>query len=201
MSGSDNTSSVTLTDGHAEACRLVNGRTCVERVCATCGVTFWAPLRFVRKGYGRYCSRSCAARNSPVARLTRAGAYRGEASPRFRGWRSRNHSFYASRFRAKHPEKFAAHRAVHQAVRAGHLVKSDRCEICGEPAAKPLHGHHDDYSQPLAVRWVCRPCHRVLDLQRWQREHPEWLEHGRPTNRAMTDQRFAKQRRGLRAAS
>jgi hypothetical protein len=29
------------------------------------------------------------------------------------------------------------------------------CEKCGDPAQM----HHDDYSKPLAVRWMCRPCH------------------------------------------
>jgi hypothetical protein len=30
------------------------------------------------------------------------------------------------------------------------------CEVCGEPKT---HAHHEDYSQPLMVRWLCRPHH------------------------------------------
>lgn len=32
------------------------------------------------------------------------------------------------------------------------------CEKCGAPKA---HAHHDDYTKPLDVRWLCRSCHGV----------------------------------------
>lgn len=54
-------------------------------------------------------------------------------------------------------EKNAARRAVQIAVATGRLVRQP-CEQCG---AEPTHGHHDDYSQPLMVRWLCAPCHRA----------------------------------------
>jgi hypothetical protein len=40
---------------------------------------------------------------------------------------------------------------VHRALEAGRLVKQP-CEVCGD--AK-VHAHHDDYSKPLDVRWLC----------------------------------------------
>ena len=56
------------------------------------------------------------------------------------------------------PIKRAANMMVGNAVRDGKLSKPSDCESCGsEP--KRLHGHHDDYSLPLVVRWLCSGCH------------------------------------------
>ena len=50
-----------------------------------------------------------------------------------------------------------AHRAVNNAVTSGRLVKQP-CARCGSTAY--VHGHHEDYSKPLDVEWLCRSCHR-----------------------------------------
>lgn len=47
---------------------------------------------------------------------------------------------------------------VRRAVRDGRLVKPDACENCGATGTL-LHGHHDDYSKPLDVIWLCPTCH------------------------------------------
>jgi hypothetical protein len=54
------------------------------------------------------------------------------------------------------PEKFNARQAVHRAVKSGRLVRGP-CEECG--ATENVQGHHDDYSKPLDVRWLCPTCH------------------------------------------
>lgn len=59
-----------------------------------------------------------------------------------------------ARKKERWPEKFAARRAVMRYVAAGKLVKQP-CEVCG---SSEVHGHHDDYSKPLEVRWLC-PIH------------------------------------------
>lgn len=41
-------------------------------------------------------------------------------------------------------------------VKRGKLIRK-ACEKCGNPKSEM---HHTDYSQPLEVRWLCRPCHR-----------------------------------------
>lgn len=53
------------------------------------------------------------------------------------------------------PNKVKAHRAVNDAVRYGKL-KSQPCECCGMPKTR---AHHDDYLQPLKVRWLCAKHH------------------------------------------
>ena len=43
-------------------------------------------------------------------------------------------------------------------LRRGKL-KRQPCEMCGVAVVQM---HHDDYSKPLAVRWLCRACHLGL---------------------------------------
>ena len=64
-----------------------------------------------------------------------------------------------ARWRAAVPAGPRAHKRVYDAVRAGRLERPDKCEGCG--LEKRLHAHHDDYSKPLKVRWLCGSCHRL----------------------------------------
>lgn len=48
-----------------------------------------------------------------------------------------------------------ARRLVRTAIEAG-VLQRQPCEQCGEPNG---HGHHDDYSKPLEIRWLCRIHH------------------------------------------
>lgn len=64
---------------------------------------------------------------------------------------------YNSKWRQRNPEKVAAHIAVNHATRSGRLA-SQPCEKCGRHDAQ---AHHDDYSKPLDVRWLCPPHHRA----------------------------------------
>jgi len=43
------------------------------------------------------------------------------------------------------------------AQKRGQLLKQP-CEKCGEADSQK---HHEDYSKPLEVRWLCARCHRV----------------------------------------
>lgn len=70
---------------------------------------------------------------------------------------SRQTAEYRERYQGQHPAKYKARNMVGNAVRDGKLVKASECESCGEKTR--LHGHHDDYSKPLDVRWLCAPCH------------------------------------------
>lgn len=56
--------------------------------------------------------------------------------------------------------KRAAHIALGNAVRDGRISKPPVCEVCKLPA--DLHGHHEDYSKPLAVIWCCTSCHSLI---------------------------------------
>jgi predicted anti-sigma-YlaC factor YlaD len=58
--------------------------------------------------------------------------------------------------RARYPEKKRAYARVAYALRTGKLVRGP-CEVCGDPATQ---AHHDDYSKPLSVHWLCFRHHR-----------------------------------------
>lgn len=59
-------------------------------------------------------------------------------------------------------EAHNAQQRVWNALRSGRLIKPSRCEHCGS-GERPLDGAHHDYSLPLAVTWLCRPCHLKYD--------------------------------------
>lgn len=56
---------------------------------------------------------------------------------------------------AEHRLKQKARAAVGHALRDGDL-SAKPCEKCGNLFAE---AHHDDYSRPLDVQWLCRDCH------------------------------------------
>lgn len=64
----------------------------------------------------------------------------------------------------KYKNRFVATSAVYMAIKTGKLVRGP-CEACG--ATESVHGHHDDYSKPLDVNWLCEECHP--SLHKWLR--------------------------------
>lgn len=44
------------------------------------------------------------------------------------------------------------------------LQAPELCEGCGQP--RKLEKHHPDYSRPLLVAWLCKPCHVIADKMR-----------------------------------
>lgn len=60
------------------------------------------------------------------------------------------------KWRDRNRDKIAAHTAVGNAIRDGRLVPLP-CERCGTTAF--IHAHHEDYSRPLDVTWLCSKCH------------------------------------------
>lgn len=63
------------------------------------------------------------------------------------------------------PEKHRARAAVHDAVKSGRLTR-DVCSMCG--TGEGVEAHHDDYSQPLAVKWLCVSCHNRHHVEQRQ---------------------------------
>ena len=68
---------------------------------------------------------------------------------------------------------YDAHNAVSVARRFGDLIP-EPCEVCW--TEERVNAHHEDYSKPLAVRWLCPAHHR----QRHSQLHREGLKFQRP---------------------
>jgi hypothetical protein len=70
--------------------------------------------------------------------------------------------------RQNSPEKVSARNTVNAAVKRGDLIKPQACEECHQE--KKLTGHHEDYSMPLVVQWLCYMCHgkkhRVIEFKK-----------------------------------
>ena len=67
-------------------------------------------------------------------------------------------------WRKKYPEKRNAHEIVQRAVKSGKLIKPKHCDKCHKEAN--LSGHHEDYSKPLLVLWLCNSCHKLIHISK-----------------------------------
>lgn len=69
----------------------------------------------------------------------------------------------------KFSEKLRAAYKLKYAVKTGKIKKPNSCSRCGKEFTKKLiHGHHEDYSKPLEVKWLCNFCHKVVHGKAWE---------------------------------
>lgn len=66
----------------------------------------------------------------------------------------------------EHPIEVWAHNTFFTETRARRIERRP-CEICGNPKAD---AHHDDHSEPLRVRWLCRSHHVLLHAKQRQEQ-------------------------------
>jgi hypothetical protein len=86
------------------------------------------------------------------------------------------------------PEINQIHLAVRKAIKAG-AIKKQPCEDCksrGEVEASYAMAHHDDYSKPFEVRWLCSKHHKewhcrnmprpiIPEMAGWKYKDFAWL--------------------------
>lgn len=89
------------------------------------------------------------------------------------------------RWAREHKDQVNAMMRINRYIKSG-LVSRKPCEICGETNS---HAHHDDYTRPLNVRWLC-PIH-----------HKEWHRHNEPkrgdVNKELTEKDLERIKLGL----
>lgn len=56
------------------------------------------------------------------------------------------------------PVAAAARSKIANAIYSRRLIRPTTCEKCGCTCFPDA--HHDDYSRPMDVRWLCRSCHK-----------------------------------------
>lgn len=113
----------------------------MKRECTNCGVL---------KTDEQFCSRwpkLCLECNRERSRRSRQ-------SERGQEWIKE----YSKKRYLKFKHKSLARAKTRNAVKAGKIVKPNHCSNCRKEA--PLQGHHEDYSKPLEVQWLCDSCHK-----------------------------------------
>ena len=62
------------------------------------------------------------------------------------------------RWKLANADKRAAHVLLGNAVKSGRAIKPTSCSACAVSGVR-IEGHHEDYTKPLDVVWLCRQCH------------------------------------------
>ena len=73
----------------------------------------------------------------------------------------------AARMRREHPLKCAARRAIYDAIRRKEITRPTMCSNC--PFIGCIEAHHEDYSKPFDVRWLCKSCHDKITYSNYLR--------------------------------
>lgn len=68
---------------------------------------------------------------------------------------------YLKEQKDKNPEKFKAGHILRNAVFRKKIVKPNTCEKCMMQKDR-IEAHHEDYSKPLEVVWLCVSCHKKM---------------------------------------
>jgi hypothetical protein len=83
-----------------------------------------------------------------------------ELKKRSRLYQKKERTQKTREYREKNPEKYKARYAVSNALAKGKISKDEICTICKTECK--LQAHHEDYSKPLDVIWVCVDCHAKI---------------------------------------
>ena len=69
-----------------------------------------------------------------------------------------SHKKALDNYKKRYPLKYASRVITGNAIRSGKLIRASNCSECG--SKEKIEGHHDDYTKPLEVRWLCEKCHK-----------------------------------------
>lgn len=150
----------------------------VEKTCLWCGEKFFVYPSEIRKGGGKFCSRSCATTHrNTFDNPTRSDEVRAKISLHHADVSGEKNPMYMRRG-AQAPSYKDGRKSFSGDIYRRMLLASGRkqeCEIC--KATERLHVHHIDGDHGNNVlenlTWVCVKCHNLI-------KHPhERDKHGR----------------------
>ncbi|MCA2656375.1 hypothetical protein [Microcystis sp. M061S2] len=82
---------------------------------------------------------------------------KGNKNNNWKGGISKNRYLYKLKDKIKFPLKHRARDIVRKRIKRGTLLK-EPCSIC--KSTERIQAHHEDYSKPLNIIWLCEKCHR-----------------------------------------
>ena len=148
-----------------------------DKICVACGASRPANGFYA----GRAVCKECVKAETRNLYLANAANERERARKYYEGHREREIALEKS-YRIQHrgevrarkdryrrlllatcPDKLRAPDKLRHRVQDGTVIRQP-CVSCGAPNAE---GHHEDYSRPLDVTWLCGQCH--IDLHRRRR--------------------------------
>ncbi len=126
----------------------------IEYNCVECGkfISRNLSLKDIKRGRGRFCSVICVRRFA-------GKVVRGPTHYKWKGGQKHWDEVIKKRNKENPQIRYAQHQTTY-AIKTGVLIKQP-CERCGNKAQ----AHHEDYSKPLLVKWLCPKHHYQADLK------------------------------------
>jgi len=78
------------------------------------------------------------------------------------------------RYKERYPDRREAHNKVAYAISSGKMTRPSECQECG--STKRVEAHHEDYSKPLDVEFLCRKCHTLRHKKHYETPQGEQME-------------------------
>lgn len=146
-----------LADFHRDK-RVKDGHTAECKECAIARMKAWQSTERGRtklKAHKEDGRRAANSRRFYQRHKEKIAAYAKQPTVRKRAYESQK------RWYAQNKHKRRAQDAVRYRVRTGQMIRPDTlpCSVCGKDATEY---YHADYSKPLEVVAVCKPCHVSL---------------------------------------
>jgi hypothetical protein len=124
--------------------------------CTKCGVQF-EPKAWQITGRDKRCP-ACKRAQQNAANAAKGDRLKEEAKAAYQRRKAYYDGYWTDKKSSEdHRIKRAARRKVATEIEAGRLHRKP-CEVCG---AQRSDAHHDDYTKPLAVNWLCHSHHML----------------------------------------